>query len=89
MYMGTELLDIAVQKSTVVSKDATRIAFEKSGKGPNLIIVNGALSYRKSKGVKELVNKLAQDFTVTSYDRRGRGESGSSGVFVNYYNSIP
>ena len=78
MYMATELLDAAVRKSTVVSKDATRIAYEKTGKGPNLIIVNGALSYRKSKGVNELVNKLAENFTVTSYDRRGRGESGDT-----------
>ena len=78
MYMATELLDTAVRKSTVVSKDATRIAYEKTGKGPNLIIVNGALSYRKSKGVNELVNKLAENFTVTSFDRRGRGESGDT-----------
>ena len=60
---------------TVFSKDSTAIAYEKSGKGPNLIIVNGALSYRRSKGVPELVNNLARDFTVISYDRRGRGES--------------
>src|SRR5688572_7412893 len=76
--MSIELIDTVVRKSTVVSKDATRIAYEKSGKGPNLIVVNGALSYRKSKGVKELVDKLAQDFTVTSYDRRGRGKSGDT-----------
>ena len=63
---------------TVFSKDSTAIAYEKSGKGPNLIIVNGALSYRRSKGVPELVNNLARDFTVISYDRRGRGESGDT-----------
>ncbi|HEY0678452.1 MAG TPA: alpha/beta hydrolase [Chitinophagaceae bacterium] len=76
--MNMNLTDTAVRKSTVISRDTTPIAYEKSGKGPNLILVNGALSYRKSKGVKELVNKLATDFTVTSYDRRGRGESGDT-----------
>ena len=76
--MDTQLLEKTVKESIVVSNDSTPIAYEKSGKGDILILVNGALSYRKSRGVKELVNKLAEDFTVITYDRRGRGESGDT-----------
>jgi pimeloyl-ACP methyl ester carboxylesterase len=32
--------------STVVSRDGTRIAFTRSGRGPAVILVDGALSYR-------------------------------------------
>jgi pimeloyl-ACP methyl ester carboxylesterase len=76
--MQTVLLNTTTKSSTLISKDKTTIAFEKSGLGPTVILVNGALSYRQSKGVKELVDQLAQDFTVISYDRRGRGESGDT-----------
>jgi pimeloyl-ACP methyl ester carboxylesterase len=57
----------------VTSKDGTRIAYEKSGKGPALLLVTGALSNRA--GNAELVQLLAPHFTVFSYDRRGRGDS--------------
>jgi pimeloyl-ACP methyl ester carboxylesterase len=55
------------------SKDGTKIAYDKLGKGPALILVGGALSARS--GASELAGLLAPDFTVYSYDRRGRGES--------------
>lgn len=57
----------------VVSKDGTSIAYEKSGTGPALILVLGALNSRKS-GAK-LAKLLAVRFTVITYDRRGRGDS--------------
>jgi len=57
----------------VTSKDGTTIAYEKSGKGPALILVGGALSARAGNG--ELVQLLSPHFTVYSYDRRGRGDS--------------
>src|SRR5687768_17698143 len=56
----------------VRSEDGTRIAFEKAGKGPALVVVGGALSDRS--GGKPLVGKLMEHFTVYTYDRRGRGE---------------
>lgn len=59
----------------VISKDGTAIAYEKTGKGPCILLVNGALSHRKLYGEKELAERLAQDFTLIYYDRRGRGES--------------
>lgn len=55
------------------SNDGTRIAFEKAGKGPALVIVGGALSDRK--GGRPLAGKLSDRFTVYAYDRRGRGQS--------------
>lgn len=58
---------------TVTSKDGTKIAYDKTGKGPTLILVLGALNSRKS-GAK-LAKLLAARFTVISYDRRGRGDS--------------
>lgn len=57
----------------VTSRDGTRIAFEKWGKGPAIILVNGALSDRSSSS--ELAALLAANFSVYSYDRRGRGDS--------------
>ncbi len=57
----------------VTSKDGTKIAYDKKGEGPALILVLGALNSRKS-GAK-LAKLLAPRFTVISYDRRGRGDS--------------
>jgi pimeloyl-ACP methyl ester carboxylesterase len=57
----------------VTSKDGTIIAYDKTGNGPALILVLGALNSRKS-GAK-LAKLLAARFTVISYDRRGRGNS--------------
>lgn len=58
---------------TVTSRDGTRIAFETSGQGPALILVGGATSTRMYDG--PYIELLASDFTVISYDRRGRGDS--------------
>jgi len=60
-------------KATVTSKDGTKIAYDKVGHGPVVILVLGALNTRKS-GTK-LAKLLASRFTVISYDRRGRGDS--------------
>jgi pimeloyl-ACP methyl ester carboxylesterase len=57
----------------VTSKDGTRIAYEKAGQGPALILVGGALSDRS--GGAELARLLAPHFSVYTYDRRGRGDS--------------
>jgi pimeloyl-ACP methyl ester carboxylesterase len=57
----------------VMSRDGTRIAYDKWGNGPVVILVNGALSDRSSNA--ELAKLLASRFTVYSFDRRGRGGS--------------
>src|SRR6266496_2674899 len=60
----------------VHSKDGTTIAFDWSGEGPAIILVGGALSDR-SAGT-QLAAHLAPHFTVYTYDRRGRGDSGDT-----------
>ncbi|HMK03471.1 MAG TPA: alpha/beta hydrolase [Ferruginibacter sp.] len=59
----------------VRSKDGTRIVFSKTGAGPAIIIVNGALSYRAVYDDSSLMSALSKTFTIYTYDRRGRGES--------------
>jgi pimeloyl-ACP methyl ester carboxylesterase len=61
---------------TVTSRDGTRIAFDQTGTGRALLIVNGALADRAAGA--ELAKLLAPHFTVYSYDRRGRGSSGDT-----------
>jgi pimeloyl-ACP methyl ester carboxylesterase len=61
--------------ANVVSKDGTRIAYDRTGKGPAIIIVNGAFGFRAFHGDEALSAILSKEFTVYVYDRRGRGES--------------
>ena len=58
-----------------VSADGTRIAYEVHGSGPSLVIVDGALCQRRMGPSRPLAERLAPQFTVHVYDRRGRGES--------------
>jgi pimeloyl-ACP methyl ester carboxylesterase len=61
---------------TVKSKDGTIIAFDQSGQGPVVILVDGALQYRAfDQGMAQLADLLSKHFTVIHYDRRGRGDS--------------
>jgi pimeloyl-ACP methyl ester carboxylesterase len=64
-----------VRGGRVTSRDGTRIAFDRTGTGPALIIVSGALAHRGALAGNPLVARLAEHFTVFTYDRRGRGES--------------
>jgi len=61
--------------STAISRDGTPIAFDRTGAGPALILVDGALCYRESGPNGPLAAILAEHFTVYTYDRRGRGDS--------------
>jgi pimeloyl-ACP methyl ester carboxylesterase len=61
---------------TVTSHDGTTIAFDKTGKGPAVILVGAALQYRAfDQGLAQLADLLAPHFSVFHYDRRGRGDS--------------
>jgi alpha-beta hydrolase superfamily lysophospholipase len=64
--------------SIVVSRDGTAIAFTRSGEGPPVILVDGALCYRASGPSGPLAARLSGRFTVYSYDRRGRDGSGDT-----------
>ncbi len=59
----------------VASADGTSIAYDKTGDGPVVVIVNGALS--KAVDAGGLAEALAaQGFQAVTWDRRGRGSSG-------------
>jgi pimeloyl-ACP methyl ester carboxylesterase len=68
---------MTIQK--VKSADGTTIAFETAGQGPPLILVGGAFNDRTSRASgRPLAALLAPRFTVFSYDRRARGDSGDT-----------
>jgi pimeloyl-ACP methyl ester carboxylesterase len=60
---------------SVTSADGTKIAYDRYGDGPAVILIAGALGSRKFKKLKELAELLAPQLTVINYDRRGRGDS--------------
>ncbi len=71
---------------TVISRDGTKIAYDRYGEGPPVILVNGALGDRKLDRKFKLGNVLAgllsPRLTVINYDRRGRGDSDEAGPFA-------
>lgn len=76
--MNTTANEAESRQASLHSNDGTAIAYKTWGNGPRLLLINGALSFRRSKGVYELVQALSPHFTVISYDRRGRGDSGDT-----------
>jgi pimeloyl-ACP methyl ester carboxylesterase len=60
---------------TVTSRDGTSIAFDRSGTGPALVLVDGAMCSRQFGPSEATAAALSADFTVYRYDRRGRGDS--------------
>jgi len=62
--------------NTVTSADGTRIAYDRKGDGPAIILVPAVLSSRAFDPLTgALLDLLASDFSAYFYDRRGRGES--------------
>jgi pimeloyl-ACP methyl ester carboxylesterase len=61
---------------TVTSADGTVIACDRVGDGPVLIVCVGAFCTRTTFVAPR---DLSRQFTVVTYDRRGRGDSGDSG----------
>lgn len=59
----------------VRSADGTRIAYDVTGSGPAVIVVDGALCHREFGPSRRLAAALT-GVTVYAYDRRGRGDSG-------------
>jgi pimeloyl-ACP methyl ester carboxylesterase len=61
----------------VTSADGSRIAFNRDGGGPAVILIGGAMQFRAfDPTTVELARQLAaRGFTVINYDRRGRGET--------------
>ena len=68
----------------VTSSGDTRIAYDRLGSGPSVILVGGAMQFRAfDPQTGQLAARLAErGFTVVNYDRRGRGESAGRGPYV-------
>jgi pimeloyl-ACP methyl ester carboxylesterase len=64
----------------LTSKDKSTIAYDRYGSGAPVVIVNGALGTRQTEAA--LAELLAPDFTVYTYDRRGRGDSGDAAPYT-------
>ena len=67
---------------TVMSKDGTVIAFERTGSGAPVILVDPALCDRGMGQSRQLAKLLAPHFSVFTYDRRGRGGSGDTAPYA-------
>jgi pimeloyl-ACP methyl ester carboxylesterase len=68
--------------ANITSKDGTTIGYDQQGAGPAVILVDGATGYRSFGSMPQLAELLAPHFSVTTYDRRGRGESSDSKPFA-------
>jgi pimeloyl-ACP methyl ester carboxylesterase len=55
------------------SRDGARIAYERSGSGPSLVLIHGGWADHTSWSL--VVPTLAEHFTVYAVDRRGCGQS--------------
>jgi Alpha/beta hydrolase family len=71
---------MAIQQNPQVralsSADGTRIAYERFGDGPPLIVVGGATCDRAR--MRDVSERFGRDRGVINYDRRGRGGSGDT-----------
>jgi pimeloyl-ACP methyl ester carboxylesterase len=59
-----------------ISRDGTPIAYARTGQGPAVVLVSGAMSTGAT--MAPLAAHLSDRFSVVVYDRRGRGESGDT-----------
>jgi pimeloyl-ACP methyl ester carboxylesterase len=57
------------------SGDGTKIAYEKTGSGPALLLVHGGGQTRRTWNQLGYVDRLAKRFTVVTMDLRGVGDS--------------
>lgn len=62
---------------TVISKDGTTVSFLSMGKGPGVIVLPGVLSMASDYAA--FASALADNFSVYTLERRGRGRSGPQG----------
>jgi pimeloyl-ACP methyl ester carboxylesterase len=63
-----------------LSRDGTPLAYQRTGQGPAVVLVSGAMSTGGT--VRPLAAALADRFEVLVYDRRGRGESGDTAPYA-------
>lgn len=64
------------------SADGTPITWSRTGDGPALVMVHCVGVSRATTPQPTLPDALAEHFTVWTYDRRGKGESGSGDSYA-------
>jgi pimeloyl-ACP methyl ester carboxylesterase len=65
---------------TVISNDGTRIAYQRSGSGPPLVLVHGTTADHTRWA--RLLPELERAYSVHAIDRRGRGGSGDGAEYA-------
>ncbi|MER5596051.1 alpha/beta hydrolase [Streptomyces sp. NPDC002265] len=63
-----------------ISRDGTSLAYERTGQGPAVVLVSGAMSTGGT--MAPLAAALSDRFSVVVYDRRGRGGSGDTAPYA-------
>lgn len=79
--MSTTGPDGEKEIATVTSADGTEIAYERSGSGPPLVLVHGAIFHRAIWELGNVRSTFAEHTTVYNMDRRNHGDSESSDDF--------
>jgi pimeloyl-ACP methyl ester carboxylesterase len=74
----------AIKPLIATSPDGTRIAFEKTGIGPALMLVHGGGQTRRSWNDVGYVDRLSKSFTVITVDVRGSGNSDRPTTATDY-----
>lgn len=66
----------------VTSADGTTLAVSQSGTRPALVMIDPAGGFSGFRPMGEAAELLSEHFHVTTYDRRGRGQSGDTQPFA-------
>lgn len=66
-------------ESFVQSADGTRLRTVRAGDGPAVVLVHGTVG--SARDWSQVIPRMASEFTVVAFDRRGRGGSDDAGDY--------